>query len=321
MLEPKTFLTIRDLREAILALFKTGQVSLPIESGIYLTGGNVGWQTVTFQKTFLTAPAVVAQGTFKAGSYSPQYKVDIPSITVPSILLPIISIPPITVPNVTIPAIPYIVPRLNIRDMLSPYTSISAYMAAAGENAFLANTEWWTWTLVLAPIRTAISAVVYLIGGFVGGFFDEFVSEYIQPQLTNIENVLKKVKNVIDLDIIGTKYNPNAGSINRAFDDLENALQTALDGIIGGVNAGYEVLRDTAQEGFDTVTGTVNESSLMVEHAIEDAINSQIERLYEFLGILDGAPMVPTKVQNVTNRGFQLYSTGASQYSWVAVGI
>lgn len=328
MLEPKTFLTIRDLREAIEALFKTGQVSLPIESGIHLTGGKTGWQTVRFNRVFMTAPAVVAQGAFKAGTYSPDYKVDIPSILVPKITIPTFHIERIVVPTVTIPTIDYAIPDLNIRQLLpAGYSTVAEYLGSEAKKSALSvmnSPAFIALTLGLGGgllFQWLIGDLYYAAFSFVGGFFDWFITDFLQPHFNLVENIAKGVRDKLRNDIIGLSASPKAGSINWGLRSLRDNIQVALDELITETNLNIATIVDGTQFAIDTVTGTINESSLTVEHAIEDAVNDQIERLYEFLGILDGAPLVPTKVQNVTNSGFQLYSGGAPSYSWVAVGI
>lgn len=329
MLEPKTFLTIRDLREAIQALFQTGQVSLPVESGIHLTDSKVGWQTIVFQKTFLTAPAVVAQGTFKAGSYLPDYKVDIPSITVPKITIPTFHIERILVPTVTIPTIKYSIPDLNIRQLLpAGYSTIAAYMGAEAKKAvddLMSTPTFLAITIALGGgtyiFQTLVGQLYYSAFYFAGGFLDWFITDFLQPHFTLVEDIATDIRNKLKYDIIGIATSPKTGSINWGLRTLKDNIQVALDELVDETNLNITTIVDSTQYAIDTVSGIINESSLTVEAAIEDAVNEQIVRLYEFLGILDGAPMVPTKVQNVTNMGFQLYSTGASQYSWVAVGI
>ena len=315
-----TFLTLGELRDQIESLLSSGQVQLPIESGIYKTDGKKGWQTVYFSKRFITTPSVIAQGTFKSGSF-PQIAVDIPTMAIPPITLPSIEIPSITVPNVTVPTIPYRIPRLDIRTAITGYSTISEYMAYENRASFYAHTDWWNYTLVLIPIREAIAAVAFGIGAFVGSFLDWFVNSYIQPHFDNVESTLRGVRDIINSDIIGSASSPKAGSVNRAFDDLEDALQSALDEITSGVNTGYETFKGSVEGAFEGVTGQINEAFGQTEKEIENAINNQVSRLYEYLGVLDGAPFVPTKIANVSSAGFHLYSTGAPEYHWVAIGV
>lgn len=312
-------MTLGELRDQVEALLSSGQIKLPIESGIHLTDGKKGWQTIVFSKKFITTPSVIAQGTFKTGSF-PQVTVDIPTVSIPAITLPTVEIPSITVPNVTIPTIPYHIPRLDIRQAITGHDTISSYMAHENRAAFYASTDWWRYTLVLIPIREAIAGVSFAMGAFLGSFFDWFIGDYIQPHFDNVESTLRDVRDTINNDIIGKGTTPKAGSVNRAFDDLEDALQSALDEITGGVNTGYETLRRSIEGAFDSVRTQINSAYKQTEEEIENAINNQVNRLYEYLGVLDGAPFVPTKIANVSSAGFHLYSTGAD-YHWIAVGL
>ncbi|MHA1290672.1 MAG: hypothetical protein ACTSPB_25085 [Candidatus Thorarchaeota archaeon] len=310
--------TVGELRSAIEQMLSSGQIQLPIESGIYKTGGKKGWFPVTFRKRFSIIPSVTVQGTFKTSTMK-TYSVNLPSISVPTIAIPSVSIPSFKVPNVTIPTLPFKIPRLNIVKMLSGYDSIAKYLGAENKKKYLTDTiafSWWP-----ADIGRQVGAVgAYAMGFFIGTFLDWYTDAYIQPHFDNVEATLKGIKNKIDSDIIGKASDPKDGSINKAFDDLEGAIQTAIDGIVKGTNTAIKTVRDGAQKGLDTVRKGVNDGFKKSELAVEDSINNSIKRLFEYLGVLDGAPFMPTKIKDVTGNGFLLYSTGAPEYHWVAVG-
>lgn len=307
------------MKDTIAGLFQTGQIDLPVESGIIKTAEGAKWVTVTFKKRFLSTPSVVVQGSFQSGTLK-RYTVDIPSITVPSISLPSITIPKVAVPNVTVPTIAYHIPRLNIVDMLSGYNSISTYMGAQVRQQFINATTALNW-FPANVARDVVATGTSVIGEFIGTFFDWFVSDYIQPHFDNVESILKGIRSIINDDIIGQQKSPKAGSINKAFDTLETSLQTALDNVVNRTNDAFKVVRDSTQKAFNDVKTGIDTTAKSVETSVESAINDQVARLYEYLGILDGAPFVPTKIANVTNYGFQFYSTGKGEYHWVSVGI
>jgi hypothetical protein len=268
----------------------------------------------------MTSPSVVVTGELKTQNLK-QYKVDLPTIEIPQITIPEIAIPKIDVPDVTIPVLPFKIPRVNLVELISGYDTISAYMATEMSDSFLESTEWWGIVPILSSIRSAISGVVYIIGHFMGGFFDWFANNYVQPSIDNIQNVVKDLKDKIDYELIGDPEAPQLDSMNYVFDQMEMKLQDAVDEMVVGINLALKSVGDEVQTSFDTVRNTVNRGTRAIEVGIEDAINNQITRLFEYLGVFDGEPFVPVKVKDVTRNGFKYYSTGAGTYHWVAISL
>lgn len=314
--------TITRLRSQLQDLIDSGEVALrlPIESGRSQTHGRAGWVQVSFSKPFGISPSVVVTGELKTQKLK-QYKVDLPSVEIPQITIPEIEIPRIVVPDVEIPLLPFKIPRIKLVELISGYETISEYMAKEMSDSFLDSTEWWQIVPILAQIRSAISGVVYIIGYFMGGFFDWFSNSYIQPSIDHIQNVIKELKDKVDFELIGDPAAPQVDSMNYVFDQMETKLQDALDELVVGMNLSLKSIGDEVQTSFDTVKNTVNRGTKAIELGIEDAINNQITRLFEYLGVFDGAPFVPVKVKSVTRNSFEYYSTGAGTYHWIAVSL
>lgn len=310
--------TIGELQKTIENLVDSGNIRLPIESGQRTTGGDSAWIKVIFSSRFNRTPAVNVTGEFKSAKLK-QYKVDIPSIEIPEISLPVLEIPTVNIPDLTIPTLPFEIPRISLIEQISGYESVAKYMGEEMRKSFMEWSEFWQYSIVLIPIREGIAGLTYLIGYFMGSFFDWFVNNYIQPSIDNVQNVIKDIKDRIDNELIGKPTAPAEGSLNALFDEIEVSFQEAIDEVTVGVNSGVKSLRDEIQFSFDSVRNEVNTGTKAVEIAVEDSINNQISRLFDFLGVADGQPIVPVKVRNVTPEGFEFYSTGSGIYYWSAI--
>ncbi len=256
--------------EKLTGLFSDAEMSLtsagdylPILRGTAKTNGSKGWKRIYFSQPFKTPPQVIVQGSPGLSDYKPR-EVKFDTIEIPDIDVPIINV---ALPNIDLPDLStFLISQINA----TAWSNTGNILVDGFENT----------------LKAPVIAMLLIFSHYIGQAFDKFVDEYIQPMLDNVISVLRKLRDTLNEDIIGTPSAPKAGTINKALDDTREQVEVVINQIAG---------------------------------TMEAAINNTTDFVFEFVGIIDKIPIAPTAVQNITNSSFELYSTGG-EYSWIAIG-
>lgn len=186
-------------------------------------------------------------------------------------------------------------------------------------------------------VSTAVGAALL---GLIGRLEDWRRGNEIRAELQKtMDKAVEKINNTLSsfTDSIYKSLNDGLKSatdtINKELIDKWNAqmeeLQTALVELVSNFNKWADETQKTLQDSFnkaiqdtaDTIEDGLNKALEISREKIEESVEKFIDALWKLIGLAEGVVFQPAVIRNVTNTGFEVYSTGkGTTLYFIAVG-